>query len=353
VDCKSVHHSWKRAIHMHGLDDNLINHIALVLDASTSMSPYKEDLIKVADGQIQHLARRSQELDQETRISVWTFADPERIQCVVWDKDVLRLPSIRGFYQPYGNTAFIDATLQTLDHLGETPERHGNHSFLVFVLTDGEENRSVNRPATLKARLAALKDHWTVAALVPNAMGVREAKQFGFPAGNIEIWNANSAAGVDEAGDRVRAATDSYMKSRASGMRSTRNLFSTDATAVNAVTISQAGLKPLAKGSYILVPVPKDCVIKDFTEECGHKYQAGRGFYELMKTETIQSTKDIVVVGRKDSKVYSGRDGRQMIGLPDMDVRVKPDYNPDFKIFVQSMSVNRKLMAGTKYLYLI
>jgi hypothetical protein len=38
--------------------------------------------------QIEHLARRSRELDQETRISVWTFSDPTNIQCVVWDKDV-------------------------------------------------------------------------------------------------------------------------------------------------------------------------------------------------------------------------------------------------------------------------
>jgi uncharacterized protein YegL len=332
---------------------NIINHIAFVLDASTSMTPHKKDLIKVADGQIEHLARRSKELDQETRISVWTFADPNRIECVVWDKDVLRLPSISSFYTPFGNTAFIDATLQALDHLGETPERYGDHSFLVFVLTDGEENRSVNRPATLKARLAGLKDHWTVAALVPNAMGMREAKQFGFSAGNIEIWNPNSAAGVGEAGDRVRDATENYMQARRAGVRSTRNLFSTGADAVNVQTIAQAGLTPMAKGTYVLVPVPTDSRIDEFTKACGHNYQAGRGFYQLMKREEIQATKDIMVVGKKDHKVYSGRDARQMVGLPDMNVRVSPNHNPDFDIYVQSTSINRKLIAGTRYLYLI
>lgn len=332
---------------------NIINHIGLVLDASTSMAPYQHDLVKVADSQIEHLARRSRELDQETRISVWTFADPSNINCVVWDKDVLRLPSIAQYYRPMGNTAFIDATLQSIRDLAETPERYGDHSFLIYVLTDGEENRSINSAYTLQQQLKGLKDHWTLAALVPNARGMHEAKKFGFPAGNIEIWNANSAQGVAEAGDRVRAATDSYMQARATGVRSTRSLFSTDATAVNVQTISQAGLKPLAKGTYVLVPVPTDSVIKDFTEQAGFKYQVGRGFYQLMKTETIQSTKDIMVVGKKDSKVYSGRDARQMIGLPDMDVRVKPDYNADFVIYVQSTSVNRKLPAGTKYLYLI
>jgi hypothetical protein len=51
--------------------------------------------------------------------------------------------------------------------------------------------------------------------------------------------------------------------------------------------------------------------------------------------------------------VYSGRDARQIVGLPDMNVRVSPSHNPDFDIFVQSTSLNRKLIAGTKYLYLI
>lgn len=346
--------SWKRVTRTPKAPvANIINHIGFVLDASTSMEPWQNDLVKVADSQIEHLARRSRELDQETRISVWTFADPFNIHCVVWDKDVLRLPSIAQYYRPNGNTAFIDATLQSIRDLGETPERYGDHSFLVYVLTDGEENRSVNKPAALQRALRELKDHWTLAALVPNARGMHEAKKFGFPAGNIEIWDANSAKGVSEAGDRVRAATDSYMQARADGVRSTRSLFSTDATAVNAVTISQAGLKPMARGTYVLVPVPTDSRIDEFTAQIGHRYKAGQGFYQLMKREEIQATKDIVVVDKKDHKVYSGPDARQMIGLPNMNVRVSPDHNANFDIFVQSTSINRKLIAGTRYLYLI
>lgn len=335
-----------------GKPANIINHIGLVLDASTSMAPHKQNLIQVADGQIAHLAQRSKELDQETRISVWTFADPDRIECVVWDKDVLRLPSIASYYTPLGNTAFIDATLLSIDDLALTPEKYGDHSFLVYVLTDGEENRSRNTPAALQRRLQSLPDHWTLAALVPNTNAKHEAKRFGFPAGNIEIWDTNSKTGVAEIGDTVRAATDRYMTGRATGVRSTKTLFSTDATAVNATTISQVGLKPMARGTYMLVPVPSDSVIKQFTEDCGYQYQVGRGFYQLMKTETIQTSKDVVVVSKRDSKVYSGPDARMLIGLPDIDVRVKPDFNPDFTIFVQSTSVNRKLPAGTKYLYL-
>lgn len=331
---------------------NIINHIALVLDASGSMAGQARKLVQVVDEQTKHLARRSTELQQETRISVWTFSYPQSIQCVVWDMDVLRLPSIEKFYTTGGQTALIDATLQAISDLSETPERYGDHSFLIYVLTDGAENASRNSPATLLKRIGSLENHWTLAALVPNAMAVHEAKRFGFPAGNIETWDTTSITGVDEAGVRVRAATDAYMQARATGVRSTTNLFSTGADAVNVQTIAQAGLKPLAKGTYVLVPVPTDSRIDEFTKQCGFNYEVGKGFYQLMKREEIQATKKIVVVGKKDHKVYGGQDARSMVGLPDLNVRVSPNHNPDFDIFVQSTSINRKLIAGTRYLYL-
>lgn len=332
---------------------NIINHIGLVLDASSSMLTHTSNVIKVADGQIKHLAQRSKELDQETRISVWTFSYHHKIECVVWDKDVLRLPSIAPFYKPYGETAFIDATLKSLDDLAETPERYGDHSFLVYVLTDGMENNSRNSSWKLQDRIKGLKDHWTLAALVPNANAKHEAKRFGFPAGNIEVWDTTSVLGVSEVGQRIKEATDNYMQARTTGVRSTTTLFSTGAATVNAQTIASHGLTPLDKNTYALVPVPKDSVIKEFTEECGFKYQVGKGFYQLMKRELIQANKDVMVVSRKDSKVYRGKDARHLVNLPDIDVRVSPDPNADYTIFVQSTSVNRKLLAGTKYLFLV
>lgn len=332
---------------------NIINHIGLVLDASSSMQVHQRQLVTVVDNLIKHLAVSSQGMDQETRISVWQFNFSHNIQNLIWDKDVLRTPSIAAFYKPDGMTALVDATLRSVSDLKETPERYGDHSFLLYVLTDGEENNSNHSPAALEKVLKELPGHWTTAALVPNAMAKHKAKMYGFPAGNVEVWDTTSSAGVAEVGERIRVATDNYMRGRASGVRSSNSLFSTDATTVNAQTISQHGLTPLDKNTYALVPVPTDSVIKEFVEACGFKYQVGRGFYQLMKTETIQANKDVMVVSRKDSKVYRGRDARHLVNLPDMDVRVKPDANPEYTVFVQSTSVNRKLPAGTKLLYLV
>ena len=84
---------------------NRINHMAFVLDASTSMRDHARTLPEVADAQVAHLARLSEELGQETRISVYTFGSQGTTKCLVYEKDVLRLPSIKGLYQIGGMTA--------------------------------------------------------------------------------------------------------------------------------------------------------------------------------------------------------------------------------------------------------
>lgn len=90
---------------------NYINHVALVLDASSSMRRLSHKVVEVADQQIAYLARRSQELDQETRVTVYVFAD--QVECVIYDKDVLRMPSLKQMYRVGGMTALLAATLKS------------------------------------------------------------------------------------------------------------------------------------------------------------------------------------------------------------------------------------------------
>jgi hypothetical protein len=334
------------------LDQSCINHIALVLDASSSMSMHTRELISVADAQVSYLALRSKELDQETRVTVYVFN--ESVECVVYDKDVLRLPSIKEYYRPSGMTALVDATLLALDDLALTPEKYGDHAFLLFVLTDGQENASRRADRyTVADRLNQLPDHWTPAALVPNARSKFEAKRFGFPADSIAVWDSSSAEGMREVGEKIRVATDSFMQARSMGVRGSRSVFATDAFAVNKQTIQAAALAPLPASSYVLVPVDRESAIKEFVERCGHRYLVGRAYYQLSKTETIQPQKAVAVVETSTGKVYSGAEARGLVGLPDMTVKVKPDYNHDFDIYVQSTSVNRKLVPGTKLLLLL
>ncbi|OMI35240.1 vWA domain-containing protein [Streptomyces sparsogenes] len=341
---------------------NYINHVALVLDASSSMSHLSRKVVEVADQQIAYLARRSKELDQETRVTVYVFADT--VECVIYDKDVLRMPSLKQLYRVGGMTALLAATLKSQKELAQTAQLYGDHSFLTFVLTDGQENashRCPDAPASNQRELvqavaklmATQEDNWTLAVLVPDQMGKREAMQCGFPKDNIAIWDATSTQGLEEAGQVIQQATENFMVGRARGIRGSRAVFSTGAEAVNKDTIKAAGLAPVEPSKYQLIPVAREAAIRDWVIECGHTFRTGCAFYQLSKSEKIQARKQIAVLEKKTDRVYTGPEARALLGLPDAEVRVKPDHNDDFTIFVQSTSVNRKLVPHTRLLLML
>lgn len=340
-------------------NQNYINHVALVLDASSSMSHLSQKVVEVADQQIAYLARRSKELDQETRVTVYVFAG--NVECVIYDKDVLRMPSLKQLYRAGGMTALLAATLKSQRELAQTAQLYGDHSFLTFVLTDGQENAShrcpdafARDPRELVQAVAKMfetqEDNWTLAVLVPDQMGKREAMQCGFPRDNIAIWDATSTQGLEEAGQVIREATEKFMVGRTQGIRGSRAVFSMGAEAVNKDTIEAAGLTPVNPSEYQLIPVARDAAIRDWVVECGHTYRTGGAFYQLSKSEKIQARKQIAVLEKKTDRVYTGPAARALLGLPDSEVRVKPDQNDEFTIFVQSTSVNRKLVPNTRLL---
>ncbi|MFB6849585.1 vWA domain-containing protein [Streptomyces sp. NPDC056373] len=341
---------------------NYINHVALVLDASSSMSHLSRKVVEVADQQIAYLARRSRELDQETRVTVYVFAD--KVECVIYDKDVLRMPSLKQLYRTGGMTALLAAALKSQSELAQTAQLYGDHSFLTFVLTDGQENAShrcpdapARNPRQLVEAVAEMirtqQDNWTLAVLVPDQMGKREAMQCGFPKDNIAIWDATSTQGLEEAGQVIRQATENFMMGRTQGIRGSRAVFSTGAEAVNEDTIKAAGLTPADPSKYQLIPVARDAAIREWVVECGHTYTTGGAYYELSKSEKIQARKQIAVLEKETDRVYTGPQARALLGLPSTEVRVKPDHNDHFTIFVQSTSVNRKLVANTRLLLML
>lgn len=325
----------------------LINHVALVLDGSSSMNGHQKNLIKVADEQIQHLALRSEELSQETRVSVYLFNN--NVECLIFDMDVMRLPSISGLYNVGGMTALVDATIQSQDDLASTSQIYGDHAFLTFVLTDGMENVSKNSWTTLPKYLSQSAENWTVAFLVPNQDGVYYMNRIGASGGNVAIWDTQSATGINDAVSTIRTATDNYMTARATGVRGSRNIFSTGVDAVNQTTVSR-NLQPLGVNDYSLYPVDQKVRIDNFVTGLGKEYKRGTGYYQLTKSETIQPQKKIIVVDKRNGKAYAGQEARNLIGLPNHHTRVRPDANPDYEIFVQSTSINRNLMPNTRLL---
>lgn len=340
-----------------GLHQAYINHIAIVIDESGSMQPLTNAVIKVVDELIAHLALRSKEMDQETRVTVYTFNNEPR--CVIFDKDVLRLPSIKDFYRPTSQTALIDATILSQEDLALTCTKYGDHSFLTYVITDGQNNVNNGRQYELTRLLTGQADNWTVAVLVPDMNGKHYAKQFGFPADNIAIWDSTSATGVAEAGEVIRKATDTYMTNRTMGTRGSRNLFTMDLSNVNASSVASLGIKPLEHGKYKMIPIPPvkgepnaKIVLKEFVEANGFRFQLGKNFYRMSKAEKIQADKDVAIVHNKTRQVYVGHEARKLLNLPDHEVRIHPGSNSEYEIYIQSNSNNRHLVVGTQLLIL-
>lgn len=323
---------------------HLINHVVFVLDASGSMRSLSSDIVTIFDGLVAHLARRSQEISQEVRVSVYLFAD--RTECLFYDMDVMRLPSLKNHYHAKGNTALMDAALLAARELKMTPELHADHAFLMYVLTDGEENASLSRAFELETVINAAAENWTFACLVPNEYGRRQASIHGFPRENIQIWET-SQTGLKEAWTKVKVATDNFMDARAKGVRGSKNLFQLDTLSLSKKAVTSA-LNKLSLTAYSLLPITKAEAIKEFVERwTATPYRPGSGYYILTKPEKIQGYKQICIQDKMTGAVYSGSEARQMLGLPDFEVKVTPAQHYKFNIFAQSTSLNRKLVPGT------
>ena len=100
--------------------------------------------------------------------------------------------------------------------------------------------------------------------------------------------------------------------------------------------------------------VDADSDIKSFVVGQGITFAKGRGFYQLTKPEVISKKKEIILQKKDTGELFEGLAARRMLHLVDYDETKKykcNDYPSEYLVFIQSTSVNRKLLADTKFLY--
>jgi hypothetical protein len=102
-----------------------------------------------------------------------------------------------------------------------------------------------------------------------------------------------------------------------------------------------------------VMDIDEDCEIREFVRAQGIEFEKGRGFYEFTKTVDIQSYKEVIAQDRATGAIISGSEARKVLGIPEGNAHVRPTKEVLAKYvgFVQSTSVNRKLLRGTKFLY--
>lgn len=105
-----------------------------------------------------------------------------------------------------------------------------------------------------------------------------------------------------------------------------------------------------------VVPVSSAVRIKDFVENMGLHYSAGRGFYEFVNSEIIQANKEVIFVDKETGEcIFDTKWCREQMGLPyGVQGKLNPRRIPvsrKYDIFIQSNSYTRKLDPNTKFLY--
>jgi hypothetical protein len=113
-------------------------------------------------------------------------------------------------------------------------------------------------------------------------------------------------------------------------------------------------LLPCPSSKYQILNVPSDMSIKQFIEsQDGLTFKKGKGFYEYTKPELIQVNKLIVLQNKRTGELFEGDAARSIAGITEeyAKKKIRPENLDNYKVFVQSTSVNRKLIGNTSFLY--
>jgi uncharacterized protein YegL len=324
------------------------NHVYIVFDRSGSMSHLIDSAVKIFNKQIDFLRENSLLFEQETRVSFYSFNNS--VDCVVSDVDVAR-PVKLDEMRASGGTALIDATMQAIADAKSQPQKYGDHAFYIYIITDGEENSSQRMNlASFKSTVQSLPNNFTIAAFVPDNNSKTILSNFGIPLGNIDKWDATEK-GIEEVGQKFSAITRNMYTSRTRGVRSSQTIFS-DLKDINKDNVTSV-LSEIPKAQFKIV-INEDVQaveIRGFVEDkAGMVYKTGNAFYELVKNEHVQPQKLIAIQNKKTGKVYSGDNARQLLNLPNQEVKIVPGDFGEWNVYVQSTSVNRKIIPKQRVL---
>lgn len=338
---------------------NLIkNYLGIVRDHTGSMRTIKEAAAKDYNAMIQSFKTESIVQGQDTVAYVMQcgIGRPARNVFEAQNSSIAVLRPIQpGHYDVTGDsTPLFDAIYETITALQKVPDyNETNVSFIVMATTDGGDNNSRMSGHKLGEIINSLQksDRWTFVFRVPRNC-VDGLVRLGIPAANILGWD-QTERGVEVATVETTSAVKRFYAARSAGKTSSSSFY-TDLSNVQAKDVHKKMDNITSEVEVYDVKTKDDGKqIRDFFEEQRNNYLLGQGFYQLTKREkAIQDHKKIVIQNKTSGFYYSGSHARNLLGLPEVgSVAVNPGDHGNFNIFVQSTSVNRKLVAGTKALY--
>ena len=335
------------------------NYIGISRDHSGSMGSLRSAAARDYNQTIEGLKTSAVEENIDTIMSVVKcgYGRTSGVQREVINSSIIAVnPMAESNYEASApGTPLFDSVGELIEMFEATPDANDpNVSFLVMAITDGEENDSRRWKRTLAAKIKTLQatDRWTFIFRVPRGYK-RSLVQLGIHEGNILEWD-QTARGVQEATIATNQAFKTFYADLKSGKKATRSFYTTDLTAVDVEKVKAQLVDVSAQVQFWSVDSQSaGSQIRDFCEaKSGAKMLKGAGFYELTKKEDIQDHKQIALREHSTGAVYIGPAARDLLGLPHYGtIAVKPGDHADYDVFVQSTSVNRKLIENTEIMY--
>lgn len=332
------------------------SYVGIIRDHSGSMGCLANQAIRDFNDNISALKDASIGKDIDTLVTVG-ICDSRQLgkfaEIQVPLKDVY---DIRSY--PTGDmTPLFDSVGDMINRLQDTEEykRNKKASFLIMVITDGQENASKFWTSeSLSSRMKELQatDKWTFVFRVPKGYKSNLVR-LGIPEGNILEWE-QTEEGFKKATFATRDAIEVRYSGLARGITKSDTFF-TDMSNVKSKTV-ETKLQNISNDVKFFPVTSKyaGAQIRDFCNSVLKRPMIkGAAFYQLTKPEKkVQDYKIIAIRNKKKDEVYTGAHARQLLGLPyHGEVKIIPGNHGQYDIFIQSTSVNRKLVAGTEVLY--
>lgn len=338
-------------------------YIGIIRDHSGSMSGLKNRAMKDYNEQIEEIKQNSRKFGIDTIVSVTEvgifpngsrYGIPyQQFNRVITNSSVEKLQPITDYPTP-GGTPLFQALDDLINILSSVPDATSpDVAFLILVITDGEENASVITGDQLGKKIKQLQatDHWTFTFRVPGGYGQRLAGMLNIPMGNILEWE-QTERGFERATRAATSGTQAYYTARSMG-KTFSSSFYADVAQIPLTQVKRVA-NDITREVEIFQVVKGGEEIKPFVErQLQNPMRVGGAFYQLTKTEAkVQPYKQIILRDKSSGKLYGGQGTRDLLGLPQFgEVKLSPGDQGRYDVFVQSTSVNRKLVAGTEVVY--
>lgn len=332
-----------------------VTDVFFVLDRSGSMAGLMAQARENLAQQIKQLRDASGPNDQYN-VTVINF--DASITTTVQGVNVVNLWQDAGSLYLYanGSTRLYDAILEAISQAKVRDD--GKQAFLISIVTDGEENASKAHLGEVAnaVRQVTNSDRFTFAFAGP-AGSQHVAGTLGIPAGNVTTWE-QSYLGVTTLGITTNNALNTYTATRSAGVMKSVSFYAQPTTLDASKFAGQLDdkLDDVSKAVKVerVTASDPEKIDRFCTKKFG-SFEKGKCFYQLTESEKVQDYKKVIIQDTTTGTFYSGWGAaKKLLGIPEFKgtVRIKPGSLGDFKVFVQSTSLNRKLVPGTAVVYL-